>query len=1172
MKFYAAFLGVVLLVGSIAAGAFTHGNFFINITTDLKIGGGGLVVGQDEASIDGTQANTSRCVRTDAYGAYCWSWGANQWCQVVKNTAMPAANFGWFPTTGTSQVNQSNGGPFEIAAAPSSPNIGYMVYNAWLFRTTNLNQPCAVQWTVTAASTAFGQFTNANSSTHTINGPYRINGRKMAVDPNNPNILYIGTPSQGVVMFTDGGASTFTSVSAIPTSTADGSGNFPSYAIAFDPASGTTGGATNTIYVAPFAVGGVQVYQTTNAGSSWAATTSGPTSVQHMVVCKTGGNLWAISGVSGGGDLWEFSGGTWAHNTTPGTGIWHSVACNPSNAANIVLVDTGGELDVSSNTGVAWSGRFTFTLSTTDAPWIGPLAVGLTTGDMQFDPTQANTVICDCGQGVYSAPVPNAAFTYTQLVNGIEELVANNIIVPQGGLVYTGVEDEADLMLKPFTNQNAPATSVISPATTLSGGGGLPSTFGMDYASSDPTFILHLVTPEGFGLFDLSGTSTAGDQSTFRPFNSWNTIVAQGNLANNGSGLVRVTLPSTSALTTWANGSGSIVTIYCTSGVTFGVFASPGQDNFPVTVVDTTHIDLQNSSYISLYSTGCAGGYLVYVSTAPLSSHNGNYNIVNLTNSSGAILVTFHAGGSGILNGEKVCLSGVTGTTEANGCWVVTGLSGNTLVLFGSTFTHAYAGGGQMFGAAPYGGYAAASTPSNFIVTYSNADYPYCTTDGGQTFTRLQAPSPAPAYSTVLAAIGGTVTTGDVVNLTATAVGLNGGVGVTASYTVQMGDTTTLIATGLRNAVNANATLSAAGITAQTVFGATGLGLVPATNLFPVWTFSVTGAGTETVTYSAYGTGWAVSYFDNDRPMAADRVTANTFYAYNFQGGGLYKITNCGTPVLTNNGNNYTNNSTYGQFTGINDRLRTPNEAGQFFFTGGPESGNGPTSHPLWHTCDQGTDMLHMPGTYGVQAFGFGAPAPGKSFQAIYAVMWFSADNVKANAVFGIYRSTDDLNHGVSGLCNVGGAVTASISSGVMTVTAIDPTYNLGVGDHITFSTNSDVTNGTTITGSGSSGAMCGGISCTGTGGTGTYLVSNSLTVGSESMVWAANTWTKLDTWGRGWMSPVTDVSGDPSFYGAVYISTSGAGLSYGTFNYLLNRDLSPGSNDNSPAWLNEAA
>lgn len=49
-------------------------------------------------------------------------------------------------------------------------------------------------------------------------------------------------------------------------------------------------------------------------------------------------------------------------------------------------------------------------------------------------------------------------------------------------------------------------------------------------------------------------------------------------------------------------------------------------------------------------------------------------------------------------------------------------------------------------------------------------------------------------------------------------------------------------------------------------------------------------------------------------------------------------------------------------------------------------------------------------------------------------------------------------------------------------------------------------------------------------------------------------------------------VSGDNNTYGLVYECFQYGGCVYGQFNYLLSRDLNPANDNDTPAFLNEAA
>ena len=176
----------------------------------LKVGAGGAITGIDIAS-DGTEV-----IRTDTYGAYIWN-GA-QWQQLVTSSSMPAAFV-------AAQFGNTAQGVYEIQVAASNTNILYMMYDGYVFESNNKG----TTWTQT----------NLAQVTANPNAGASGFGEKMAIDPNNPNIVYAGS-ANGLFVTTNGGT-TWTSVSAVPAglSNVNGSGNYPLISgIMFDPAIG----------------------------------------------------------------------------------------------------------------------------------------------------------------------------------------------------------------------------------------------------------------------------------------------------------------------------------------------------------------------------------------------------------------------------------------------------------------------------------------------------------------------------------------------------------------------------------------------------------------------------------------------------------------------------------------------------------------------------------------------------------------------------------------------------------------------------------------------------------------------------------------------------------------------------------------------------------------------
>ena len=212
---------------------------------DLKVGGGGFVRGLIVHS-DGTMVG-----RTDTAGAYLWK--GSSWVQLVTSTSMPAS----YITSRPIDVGGESSGPgvYEFAIAPQNSSIMYMNFGGLIFSSTNKG----TTWTQSNFP-AQGSGCNPNDN-------YAQTGQKMAVDPNNSNIVYAGTETGGMYVTSNAGAS-WTQVSGVPVGTGAGITG-----ILFYPGGGQVGGVTQVIYASS---NGHGVYKTVNGGATWTLLSGGP--------------------------------------------------------------------------------------------------------------------------------------------------------------------------------------------------------------------------------------------------------------------------------------------------------------------------------------------------------------------------------------------------------------------------------------------------------------------------------------------------------------------------------------------------------------------------------------------------------------------------------------------------------------------------------------------------------------------------------------------------------------------------------------------------------------------------------------------------------------------------------------------------------------------------------
>jgi hypothetical protein len=443
----------------------------------LRIGAGGYLTGLD-ISADGS----TRVVRTDTYGAYIWDDPSSQWTQLVTTSSMPPIDV----------KIDNNAGVYEIRVAPNLPTRLYMAYQGYVYRSDNRGS----RWTRTT-------FINVSMNP---NNNFRTRGQKMAVDPANPDVVYVGTPQNGLFVSIDGGA-TWQNVSAVPASQKVGGNDYPGISgIEFDAASGVTGGKNNTIFAASYGNG---VYESTNAGASWSAI-GGPNDVTCAAVSSTG--VYYAAGT--GNSLWSFQNSTWSKLHTVGEGI-QTVAVNPFKPQEIILQTPGGNLDVSYDGGLVWSGvNRSNQLKSTDIPWLASSGLYMSVGGTLFDQSVPNKIWASSGVGVWSTNLPSENFRWTTPVIwndqsvGIEQLVANQVIAPPGGKPVLASWD------RPFFYVDNPA---VFPSTYGPVEGSFAAGWSLDYASSDPSFLVGIA--DWWGA-EKSGYSKDGGR-TWTPFASY---------------------------------------------------------------------------------------------------------------------------------------------------------------------------------------------------------------------------------------------------------------------------------------------------------------------------------------------------------------------------------------------------------------------------------------------------------------------------------------------------------------------------------------------------------------------------------------------------------------------------------------------------------------------------
>lgn len=439
---------------------------------DFRLGAGGFV---DSISVypDGTMLS-----HNDTYGGHLFvpsgncaygggTLAAPCWQQLVTATSLPASVA--VPTLSGS----GNLGAAELIACPSNTQVLYMLFNGVVYVSTNKG----TTWVATPQKSTL----NANSGVK--------NYHWIACDPNNPDIIYMGTPSAGAFRSTNGrsgGSSTWAQVTAV--GMAAGANG---HVFAYDPNSPVSGGVTQHFMICTYGAG---CYETTNGGTSYTLTTSTPTTLRQ-IICDKFSQFWLVDGRN----LFKYVSGSWSTITT---GIQSSaIAADPnsvsSGANRLVIAKASGEVVVSIDNGGHWTGTTNNPSFSAPSPQPGWMATAnqisaflpfINVGALTFD--ASSNLWQSAGIGVWEtgAPKPGSATAWRANTVGIEQLVTNQIISPPGNSPLAAVWDRGFYLVKNpdiFPSIQYPNSTSIN---QIEGG------WAFDYASSTPNFITGIIS------------------------------------------------------------------------------------------------------------------------------------------------------------------------------------------------------------------------------------------------------------------------------------------------------------------------------------------------------------------------------------------------------------------------------------------------------------------------------------------------------------------------------------------------------------------------------------------------------------------------------------------------------------------------------------------------------
>lgn len=441
---------------------------------NVKVGGGGFSPG----IIFSRAERGLAYLRTDIGGAYRWDAKAKHWVPLQDG------------------IGESNyHGVESIASDPRNPGTVYLAVGMYH------NGPSAIL-----------KSKDRGASWQTIPVPFKMGGNepgrglgeRLAIDPNNPAILYFGSRFDGLWRSTDAGES-WSKVAdfphpGAPPPTRRWSSNAGVSFILFDPSSARQG-KSQVIYAAVADPGVPGIYRSTDGGASWAQVPGGPrgellpakgdiSSDGRLVVAWSGG--MGPTDVRGGA-VWWLSGGKWADitpgkgaNATPGGYMGISLAHgSPGTLAVATMNSHPDTVYISSDWGDSWTdiGKDS-RRDIAAAPWLRfdkeEADFGHWIAGLAIDPFDARRIAYTTGATVYATESWQSGL-WKPWTDGVEETAIVSFASPTGGAhLISGFGDIAGFVHDDFAV--SPSKMHLDPH--------LVTTINLDYAGRAPAVVV----------------------------------------------------------------------------------------------------------------------------------------------------------------------------------------------------------------------------------------------------------------------------------------------------------------------------------------------------------------------------------------------------------------------------------------------------------------------------------------------------------------------------------------------------------------------------------------------------------------------------------------------------------------------------------------------------------
>ena len=412
----------------------------------LAMGGGGYVTGVFSTSEEGLYY-----ARTDVGGAYRWDETKGKWLSLAY---------------GVTEENVGMMGIDGLAVDPDEPNKLYLIAGTSYFSNGRT-------WVLISNDygDTFEEVEISDLVANSGNGMGRQNGERIAVDPVNNDILYIGGRTGGLIKSTDGGK-TWTRLQALSDLTQVNTPNSNGICtIVIDPDS-SDGSACQRIYVGISKTKDDNLFVSEDGGESWAAVPDMPKGLYPQRMRLDGQGRLLVTYGNSEGPWGSGTGGIRRLNIatgevediSPENRTFGDIAISPDDPDKMVAVTEcvwmeqpngafGDEFYVTTDGGASWkciNGDMTFSVG--EIEWIASAAIHWC-GSLAMNPYNDSEIKVTSGNGIFACDNiwdDSPVFYFDS--KGVEETVPMGLVtIPDGPIITAVLDYDGFVNEDPFT-------------------------------------------------------------------------------------------------------------------------------------------------------------------------------------------------------------------------------------------------------------------------------------------------------------------------------------------------------------------------------------------------------------------------------------------------------------------------------------------------------------------------------------------------------------------------------------------------------------------------------------------------------------------------------------------------------------------------------------------------